>query len=321
MILKENTKNIVKAIGITTATLGTIHLINKGITSLAIKNEMLYECTGNFYSWRLGNIYYTKRGTGSPILLIHDLTSASSHYEFKKIERKLSKHYTVYCIDLLGCGRSDKPNMTYTAFLYVQLIQDFIKHVIREKVSLVTSGKSCGIGIMNSSIYSEFIEKLILINPVNLKLFNQRPTYQHKLVKAIFNLPIIGTLFYNMKVSRIGLLKDFHDYYISDSSYPIDHIINAYSEAAHIGGYQAKYVYSSIIANYTNLNVMHALYKLSLPIYLICGDEVRGINSTIAQYKSCNDYITIAKISNTKGLPHIEKPDKVNEYLQAICSN
>lgn len=308
-------------IGYTTATLGTIHLVNKAITCLATKKEMLYEATGNFYSWRLGNIYYTKRGKGDPILLVHDLTSASSHYEFKKLERNLSKHYTVYRIDLLGCGRSDKPNMTYTAFLYVQLIQDFIKHVIGEKTILVTSGKSCGIGIMNSSIPSDMITKLILINPVNLKLFNQRPTWQHKLLKATYNIPIIGTLLYNLKVSKVGLIKEFHDHYISNTSYPIDHIIDAYSEGAHTGGYQSKYIYSSIAANYTNINVMNALHKVSLPIYLICGDEVHGVNSTIAQYKSCNDKVIIAKISKSKGLPHLEKPEEVTEYLEAICAN
>lgn len=61
--------------------------------------------------------------------------------------KKLEKHYTVYTIDLLGCGRSDKPYLTYTNYLYVQLLTDFIHDVIGERPDVVTTGNSifvCG---------------------------------------------------------------------------------------------------------------------------------------------------------------------------------
>ena len=57
-----------------------------------------------------GNIYYTKCGSGKPLLLIHDLHFASSGYEWESIREQLSRSYTVYTLDLLGCGRSEKPN-------------------------------------------------------------------------------------------------------------------------------------------------------------------------------------------------------------------
>ena len=57
----------------------------------------------------------------------------------------LKDHYTVYTIDLLGCGRSEKPNLTYTNFLYVQLISDFIKSEIGRRTDVVAVGASSSI--------------------------------------------------------------------------------------------------------------------------------------------------------------------------------
>lgn len=80
-----------------------------------------------------------RKGIWSSSTLIHNLDVCSSSYEWKNIEDALSKTNTVYSIDLLGCGCSDHPILTYTNFLYVQLVTDFIKHVIGEKTDIIVS--------------------------------------------------------------------------------------------------------------------------------------------------------------------------------------
>ena len=68
--------------------------------------------------------------------------------------KKLEKTNTVYTIDLLGCGRSDKPNITYTNYLYVQLIDNFIKDVIKEKTDVVATGSSVSFTVMACNMES-----------------------------------------------------------------------------------------------------------------------------------------------------------------------
>ena len=41
-----------------------------------------------------------KKGTGSPILLIHDALPGASGYEWSKIEDELAVDHTVYTVDL-----------------------------------------------------------------------------------------------------------------------------------------------------------------------------------------------------------------------------
>lgn len=106
---------------LTCLSIGLLHVVNKCICTASTLNNMLFWGDGQTFHWRFGNIYYRKSGSGSPILLIHDLSPFSSSYEWHLLEEELAQKHTVYTLDLLGCGRSDKPNMTYTNYLYVQL--------------------------------------------------------------------------------------------------------------------------------------------------------------------------------------------------------
>ena len=128
-------QKIKTGIFMTALAVGSLHIINRFAQSFATVKNLLDKHKGNFYDWRFGQIYYTKTGTGSPLLLVHDLAPAASSYEWNLLLKDLSANHTVYCIDLLGCGRSDKPNLTYTNYFYVQLINDFIEHVIQKKTA------------------------------------------------------------------------------------------------------------------------------------------------------------------------------------------
>ena len=87
------------AIGTTTL---AFHVINKFIFNTS--DEPSEEDSSNYYNWKFGNIYYQKTGSGSPLLLIHDLNHYSSSMEWDKVIDTLSREHTVYTIDLLGCG-------------------------------------------------------------------------------------------------------------------------------------------------------------------------------------------------------------------------
>ena len=137
---KNPVKNLVLFSGLTAAAMAGI---NQYIFMSAVSKNALSTDHDLYYDWKLGKIYFTKEGTGNPLLLIHELDSMSCDFEWKKIRKKLSKNHTVYTIDLLGCGRSEKPNFTYTNFLYVQLITDFIKNIIGGRSEERRVGKEC----------------------------------------------------------------------------------------------------------------------------------------------------------------------------------
>lgn len=314
--MKKSSKKFILVTGIISFSLVIINFINTFIFYINTFKNHLFSDDGKYYNWRLGRIFYTKKGSGPAILLVHDLDNTSSHYEWKDVSESLSKNHTVYTIDLIGCGNSDKPKMTYTNYLYVQLISDFIRDVIGESTSIVCSRNSCSISIMACYIDSSLFKKLILINPRDITTVNKYPSRKHRIIKFLLNLPILGTLLYNMKNSRYQLLKKFNNEYLSNSM-SISRCIKAYSEAAHTSGSNSLFVYSSIKCHYTCTNVIHALQSIKNPILILEGSDCNDAMEILDQYESINPTIETTLLINIKELPQIENPHQVASLIES----
>lgn len=297
-----------------------VSIINKLIYISATLKNKLKSDKGKYYDWRFGKIYYTKEGTGIPLLLIHDLDVCSSSTEWKHIINKLSTSHTVYTLDLLGCGLSDKPYLTYTNYLYVQLISDFIKNVICHKTNVIASGSSSSFTIMACHNDSELFNKIMIINPDDLFQSNYVPRNKSISLKILFDTPIIGTLIYNIIYSRnnikILLNNKVHSYteIISES-------VDEFYEAAHKQNCQGKYLFASIKGSYTNANIIHALKEINNSIYIVGGHYQNNINNIIENYLYYNSSIETFIINNSKHYPHIEAPHNFLDQFSVFIDN
>lgn len=289
--------------------------INQFIKIKATSKNLLSDQEGICYKWRLGNIHYTKTGSGKPLLLIHDLNAASSGYEWSRIIPLLKEQYTIYSIDLLGCGRSEKANMTYTNYLYTQLISDFIKSEIGHRTSVIASGEAASIPVMACSTNPELFDQIMLINPLSLLDFSQLPGKTAKVYKFIVELPIVGTLLYHIASSRQAITEyllhnGFYNPYAVSSG-----CIDSCYEAAHLGG-SPKSVYASVKCNYTKCNIINALRKINNSMYLIGGSGIENIQERLEEYKTYNPAIETALIPKTKALPQLESPEALCELIK-----
>ncbi len=295
-----------------------IHMINHMVNRTACMKEVLSFEIGQFYDWKHGRIYYTKSGNGKPLLLIHELHPASSSYEWKKMMMKLEKNHTVYTIDLLGCGRSDKPNITYTNYLYVQLISDFIKDVIKEKTDVAATGTSSSFTVMACNMEKDLFKKVILINPEDLSSSKDVPTKGKNVAKFLLDLPIIGTFLYNSTVHELKIHRLFNEKYYYKKQLVSAKVEDAYFESAHLGEGAGRYLYASMISNYTNINITHALKNIENHICIIGSRERPRSVAILNEYCDWNHKIETAYISNSKYLPQLETPDKLNEVLKVF---
>lgn len=293
----------------------TIHIINRVHTSLCTVKNLLDNSGNTYYEWRFGNIRYQKKGSGSPLLLVHDLTVGSSNYEYHRLINNLTEKHEVYSIDLLGYGLSDKPSMTYTNNLYEQLICDFIKNVIGRKTSVIVTGESVPFVIMACHNNPEIFNKIICINPQSIFLQNQIPSKQTNLLKFIFEIPVIGTFVYHILTNKYTIEKTFkEEYFYYPDEVKEKYILN-YLEAAHIGNYKAKYSFASYVGKYMNMNIIHELKEINNSILMIGGQEEKDIEMIIENYKYYNPAIEEVFIPETKHLPQLETPDEILEQI------
>lgn len=293
-----------------------IHIINSIITVSSVLKDMLHVYSKNYFDWRFGQVYYSRHGQGSPILLIHDLKPGGSAYEWHKVEKELAQHHTVYTIDLLGCGRSDKPLITYTNFIYVQLINDFIKKVIGEKTDVIASGFSCSFTVMACHAESTLYNKIFLVNPTSLYQLSQSPNKRSKIRKWFIEIPIFGTLLYNMLASKEHITTTFMEKYYYNPFHVSSEIVDAYYEAAHREKEgSSKYLFASLTGNYVNLNIAHGLRSVNQSIVILEGEEEPGAKEIIENYVEFNPAIEYTTIRESKHFPQLENP---NEFLRSL---
>lgn len=310
----KSKNKIITAVLLAAGTAAGTALINKYIKVSATSKKLLSHPEPSIYKWRLGDIYYTKTGTGKPLLLIHDLTHASSGCEWDNLIPFLKDNYTIYTIDLLGCGRSEKPNLTYTNFLYVQLLNDFIKSEIGRRTNVIATGSSSSLVTMACSYNPDLFEQLMFINPESFTSCSQIPGKSAKLYKFLIDLPIAGTLLYHIASARSHMEEAFSSCYFYNSFDVTPFYVDKYMESAHLGD-SPKSVYSSVICNYTKCRISPALEKIDNSIYILGGGEEPDIDQIIQEYTLCNPAIEASKIPETKHLPHLEKPQEVYKLV------
>lgn len=308
-------KNIIKTL--LTAT-GALHCVNKYIESSANTTSNL-KSSGKYYHWKHGDIYYKVYGSGTPLLLIHDLTVYSSSYEWTKVISKLAASHKVYCLDLIGCGKSDKPAVTYTNYFYVQLISDFTKDIIGCKTNVGVTGLSSSFVLMANKLDVSLFDTIFMVNPATVSQLKRKPSDHSKMLLHLFETPVVSkTLFYLLtsKANTEHYLteKCFYNPFNIKSSH-----VKAYYYAAHDGEGNGKYLLSSIQGNYLNADISASLATAKNDIFLIIGSNKETRKEIEESYSSINNNVITKVISKTNHLPHLESPDEFVNFVKFIC--
>lgn len=312
--MKKNTK---KFLFFSAAAFAGMYAYNQFVASASTKKNMLPTKNGSYYSWKQGNVFYTKKGTGSPILLVHDTNSASSSVEWSKITKRLQKKHTVYTLDLLGCGLSDKPGLSYTNYMYVQLITAFIKDIIQSSVDIVASNMSASFIIMANQLDTSIIKKMIFINPISFTSMDAMPDQKSKTKQTLINLPLVGTSIYNLLMNPKRIDRQFRHTFFARPQLISNKLEDAYYESAHMDNSNGKYLYASILGNFMNVDLRHAVKKIKKPVYLIVSRDMKNNYKTVQEYRKLNSRIDVTYISNCKLYPQLENPEKVYQIIES----
>jgi len=149
------------------------------------------------YNYRFGEISYIKKGSGSPLLLLHSPVMGGSKSEWEDLIDSLSRKHTVYAPDLLGFGNSAKPEISYSSYLYASFINDFTENVICEKTVVIASNRSADFILCAAAFAPENFKKLVLISPKGFSESKPKCPFR-SIMKRLIELPVYGTFFYNM---------------------------------------------------------------------------------------------------------------------------
>ncbi len=105
--------------------------------------------------------YLTVGAIESPMILLHGL-GASSEIWMNNIEA-LALQFRVYAPDLIGFGKSERPETPLTPYAYAQSVYDFMNALGIGKAGFVGSSFGGAIAILTAITFPEKVDRIILV--------------------------------------------------------------------------------------------------------------------------------------------------------------
>jgi pimeloyl-ACP methyl ester carboxylesterase len=265
------------------------------------------------FDWRGHRIAFTRRGSGPPILLVHGIHAAAWSYEWHDNAEYLARTNTVYTIDLLGFGRSDRPAIRYSARLYISLISDFVHQVVAEPCVLVATSLSGAYAIVLGARDPQRFPAIALIAPTGLVRLNKSSGVGGEAGRLAVETPIVGTAMFNGLVSRRSIRYWLEKTYADDTVVTSD-LVDIYYWTSHQLG--ARHAPAAFISGNLNIDVRQALRRLTQPTLVVWGEE--GSIAPVEEFRgfrSVKPDIELAVLTPAGDLPHDERPDDFNVIL------
>jgi pimeloyl-ACP methyl ester carboxylesterase len=113
-------------------------------------------------------VHYFVGGQGAPLLLIHGLGARSEDWT-PQMPTYAKSGFRVYAIDLLGCGRTDRPDVAYTIDEQVELIQGFLTAVHVEKTDVLGWSMGGWVVLQFALEHPNQVNRLIAMDSAGLK--------------------------------------------------------------------------------------------------------------------------------------------------------
>jgi pimeloyl-ACP methyl ester carboxylesterase len=265
------------------------------------------------WDWRGRRIAFTRRGEGPALLLIHGIHATAWSYEWRHNADYLARDHTVYTIDLLGFGRSDRPPIRYTARTYISLISDFVAQVIGGSCILVANSLSAAYAIILGARDPHRFPALVLIQPTGLTRLNDAAGVGGDAGRMAMDAPVVGTAAFNAIVSRRSIRHFLEEAY-ADNTLVTDELVSVSYDVSHQRG--ARHAPAAFIAGHLNIDVRRALRRLHQPALLFWGEEAQiAPVEEIRGFRSIKPDFGVHILSPAGDLPQDERPDDFNVIL------
>ncbi len=292
---------------------------------------------GTYWQWREQSIYYVRAGERQPqrppLLLVHGFGASTDHW--RKNIAELCNDFEVWAIDLLGFGRSAKPNWQYSGDLWRDQLYEFITQVIGEPVVLAGNslgGYAClcvaaqrpdaaaGLVLLNSA--GPFSENQSTPEPESLQTEVQPPPQPEPLqkllgdvVRWILQQPWARFLLFQYVRQPWVIRQTLEKVYLDKSAITDQLVEEIYRPACDPG---AAEVFASVFSTPQGEKVDVLLKQLTCPLLMLWGEADPWINARERGVKFRQYYPELTEYFLRAGhCPHDEVPEQVNSLLRA----
>lgn len=279
--------------------------------------------TGAYWQWRGQPIYYVKAGQRHPdrppLLFVHGFGASTDHW--RKNVAGLCNEFEVWAIDMLGFGRSAKPDWEYSADLWRDQLHDFITQIIGQPA--VLAGNSLGgyASLCMAAHRPQSVAGLILVNPAGPFTETQSVSKPDPFREVFFNLartvllqPLPSLLLFQYVRQRSLIRRTLSQVYLDQSAVTDELVEDIYRPSCDEG---AARVFASVFKAPPGAKNDVLLEQMSCPLLMLWGEGDPWMNSRDRGARFRQHYPSLTEYYLQAGhCPHDEVPDQVNALIR-----
>jgi pimeloyl-ACP methyl ester carboxylesterase len=254
-----------------------------------------------------------------PIILLHGFGASIGHWRHNL--EVIGEHHTVYAIDMLGWGASQKAPVNYSVHLWAEQVYDFWKTFIGKPAVIVGNSLGSLVSLTAASVHPEMAFGLVMMSLPDPSLEQEaippflRPTVAT--IKSFVASPLLlKPLFYFIR--QPGVLRRWAGLAYANPEAVTDELIDIIAgppqDRGSVRAFSALFK-ASIGANFSP-SVKAVLPTLDIPMLLIWGQKDRFVPPALASlFVKYNTKLELINLDNAGHCPHDECPDEVNRVI------
>ncbi|KAG7604206.1 putative alpha/beta hydrolase-1 [Arabidopsis thaliana] len=260
------------------------------------------------------------------VLLVHGFGASIPHW--RRNINTLSKNHTVYAIDLLGFGASDKPpGFSYTMESWAELILNFLEEVVQKPTILIgNSVGSLACVIAASESRGDLVKGLVLLNCAGG--MNNKAVFDDWRIKLLMPLLLlidfllkqrgIASALFNRVKDRENLKNILTNVYGNKDNVD-DTLVEIIAGPANTEGALDAFV--SILTGPPGPNPIKLIPEITKPVLVLWGDQdgLTPLDGPVGKYfTSLPDQLPNFNLYVLQGVGHCpqdDRPDLVHERL------
>ncbi|HIK31812.1 MAG TPA: alpha/beta fold hydrolase [Oscillatoriales cyanobacterium M59_W2019_021] len=255
-----------------------------------------------------------------PILLLHGFGSSLGQWRSNLVE--LSRHHSVYAIDLLGFGASQKAPERYTVKLWADLVRDFWQHFIGRPAAMIGHSLGALVALTAVDRSPEIASHLALLTLPDARP-SQGPAFARTLERLFASPLLLSPLF--LFVRRPQFLRSVLQKIYLVAELVDDELVDLFANPPRDPGSLdvfCRLARSRSDDDYSDRRIEQMLPALSIPVLLIWGDRDRIVPLSsfyklmrIQSATELPDRCQLVEIENAGHCAYDEYPDRVNQVL------
>jgi pimeloyl-ACP methyl ester carboxylesterase len=257
----------------------------------------------------------------TPLILLHGFGASIGHWRHNL--EVLGKHHTVYALDMLGFGASEKAPVNYSIELWVEQVYDFWKAFIREPVVLVGNSNGSLISLAAAAAHPDMVQGIVMMSLPDPSLEQEAiPALLRPVVKAIKNIvasPLVLKPVFHF-VRRPSVLRIWASIAYASPEAITDELIEILAGPPQDRGSARAFsaLFKAAIGVNFSPSVKAVLPSLTIPMLLIWGQKDRFVPFVLAsRFAQYNEKLQLLNLEDVGHCPHDECPEQVNQAILA----